>query len=150
MTNLELSRLDHREAYKNVYDIQAPTRVASISGHDAYYGTLRRLIERTVEPGSRILCIGSDIGQYLEWAKPSYGVGVEQSPALVAEAKRLHPEFTFLCQCFEEIVIDEEFDTILVINCVNDFFDVQEVATRLRTNCADHTKVIVVSSFLSG
>src|SRR5256885_13947304 len=56
--------------------------------HDADVAYLRFL----VPSGLRILEIGSGLGDTLAALKPSLGVGIDLSPALIARARERHPD----------------------------------------------------------
>src|SRR4029453_1131577 len=48
-----------------------------------------------VRENLRVLEIGCGTGHLLAALKPSYGLGVDFSPAMTAEARRLHPDLDF-------------------------------------------------------
>lgn len=61
----------------------AASRETERASRRYYYSQLRELVDNIVEKGKHVLCVRSDIGQYLEWAEPSVGVGVDVSQKLV-------------------------------------------------------------------
>ncbi|KKO11354.1 hypothetical protein LCGC14_0018350 [marine sediment metagenome] len=128
---------------RTVYDQGADTRQKGLKEHRYYYRQIRHLLNFVVEEGARVLCIGSDLGQYLEWVNPSRGVGVEISPRLVERSARKYPDFEFHEAVPEQFHTEETFDYILIINTVNDLFDVQQVLENVRPACSANTRVVI-------
>lgn len=137
---------DHRREYSDVYGSEAERRVADFYGVKEYfYDQMRELLEFYVAPGKRVLAVSSGVGFVLKWARPEYGVGIELSSRLVEEARKLHPEFTFHQCAPEDYSPQEKFDYILLIDGVNDMFDVQDSLERLAPACHKDTRLIVTS-----
>jgi SAM-dependent methyltransferase len=120
----------------------AQTRAAWIRRNRYYYKLLIRLLQHLIEPGKRLLNIRCQTGFLLDALKPSHGVGVEISPAMVHVARAAHPQFTYLEAFPEDFVSLEKFDYILVCE-VGDIVDVQKTLLRLRDCCQRHTRVLI-------
>jgi SAM-dependent methyltransferase len=54
-----------------------------------------RYLKFLIPEGARILELGCGIGQLLAALKPSFGVGVDLSEKMIAEARKLYPTLTF-------------------------------------------------------
>ncbi len=126
-----------------VYGAQAEEREESIHRNAYYYGRLRELLGFMVEEGKRVLCLRSDIGEFLEYVRPTYGVGVEIAPELIEVSRRRCPQYSFLLGVPEDQTYQEKFDYILIINAVNDQFDVQRTLQNLNSACSPQTRVIL-------
>jgi len=109
-----------------------------------FYKQIKKLLKSVVEPGKSVLCYRSDMGQFLDWVEPSRGVGVEIAPNLVEQSRKDYPQYEFQLQETEEVKVEGTFDYILLVFAVNDSFDVQSVLDKLRTCCAEHTRVVIV------
>jgi len=125
-------------------DATADRRERYINANRYYYGALRDLITFLVESDKRVLSLPCDIGQYLEWVRPTRGVGIDNSVRLVEIAQQRNPQFTFQVGSPEETRLNQTFDYILVVNGVNKFFDIQATFAGLRRNCESQTRVVVV------
>ncbi len=107
-----------------------------------------RYLRFLISPGLRILDIGCGTGSLLAALKPTLGVGVDISPAMITEARRLHSEIQFLVGDAE----DEEFvaslpgpfDVILIADTIGSFDDCQKVFESLHRHCTRETRVVVV------
>ncbi len=132
------------EAYQNVYDKNAVGRDLDIEKKAYLYNYIRDVLNYNVEENKRVLCINSDMGQYLRWVNPSRGVGVECSPKLVQLSSKKHPQFVFHNIVPEDFVTDEKFDYILLINAVNDLIDVQKVLENVQGACERHTRIVIL------
>jgi SAM-dependent methyltransferase len=100
------------------------------------------LLRHLVEPGKRVLNIRCQTGFLLEALQPTYGVGVEISPQMVAVAQAAHPQFTYYEAFPEDFVSQEEFDYILLCD-VGDIADVQKTLLRLQSACGRHTRLLI-------
>ena len=129
---------------QQIYDANAVSRSRQIEVDAYYYGYLRRLLTFVVEEGRRVLCLGSDIGQYLEWVRPSRGVGVDPSAGVIDVARRRCPQYEFHHRRLEDIGLEEKFDYVLIPNAVNGVFYVQEMLAALRPCCEPHTRLVIV------
>lgn len=126
-----------------VYGAQAEEREDSLRRNAYYYGRLGAMLRFMTEKGRSVLSVRSDVGQYLEAVDPGHGVGLEIAPELNAVAARRNPGFKFILGCPEEATFGETFDTILIVNAVNDQFDVQTMLQNLRTACRPDTRLVL-------
>ncbi len=107
-----------------------------------YYECLKRLLRHLVEPGKRVLNIRCQTGFFLETLKPSYGVGLEISPEMVAVARAAQPQFTYHEGFPEDFTWHEKFDYILLCD-VGDIADVQKTLQQLEPACERHTRLLI-------
>ncbi len=63
--------------------------------HHYYNKEVERLVGSLVIPGSRVLEIGSGLGDLLASLAAESGVGIDISPRIVAAAKKRHPQLDF-------------------------------------------------------
>lgn len=100
-----------------------------------------------IPKNARVLEIGCGIGDTLAALEPSYGVGVDFSPALIDEAKKRHPELTFKVGDAEDPAtiadIRETFDYILVLDTIGSLDDVQKFFEQLHPLCTRETRLVV-------
>ena len=113
------------------------------AGNRYYHRRLTQVFENLVPPGQRVLEIGCAQGDLLAALKPSYGVGVDFSAAMVAGARQKHPELTFVDADAHELALDETFDVVILSDLINDVWDVETIFQRIRPFCTPSTRVIV-------
>ncbi len=139
---------DHRASIErdqfSAADGGAAARAKDLRRHRYYYDEIKRVVRAAVPDGQRVLCIRSDAGQYLAWVKPSRGVGVEISERLNALARANAPGCEFLTAGAQDFEVDGAFDTVLIVNAVNELFDVQATLERARDVCAERGQVVIV------
>ena len=133
---------ERNERTRRLQAVQAPSRANWIRRNRYYYQILKRLLKHLVEPGKRILNIRCETGFLLEALQPSYGVGVDISPEMIAAARREHPRFTYVEAFPEDYTPSETFDYVL-INNVNEVVDVQMALHRIRPGCQRHTRLLI-------
>lgn len=139
------SRREIAEEQRAFAERGAAERDAALRKRRYYYERLRGLLCSIVEPGKRVLCLRSDVGQYLDWVRPSRGLGVEISPKLTEIARARYPQHEFRCvDAIEDLHVDERFDYVLIVNAVNELFDVQATLEALRPACTPETRIVIV------
>src|SRR2546426_11820317 len=77
-----------------------------------YQRLLRRYYAFWVPPGLRVLEVGCSLGDLLAAVKPARGVGIDFSPAMIALARKRHPELEFQVGEAVEFSTAETFDYI--------------------------------------
>jgi SAM-dependent methyltransferase len=99
-----------------------------------YHRLLEHYVQFLIPPGARILEIGCGLG---------HGVGVDFSPAMLAQARQRHPNLEFHLAEALDFSSSEPFDYILLSDLLNDLPDVQELFTRLRQHAHPGSRIVV-------
>ena len=122
-----------RQAYRR--------RAAFFHGEDLRY--LRFLIPE----GLSVLEVGCGTGDTLAGLKPSYGLGIDFSPAMVEQARKLHPELEFRVGDVEDpdfiASLPGPFDVILIVDTVGSLDDCQAALEHLHSLCARSTRLVI-------
>jgi SAM-dependent methyltransferase len=107
-----------------------------------------RYLRFLIPEGLRILELGCGIGNTLAGLKPSFGLGVDFSPAMIAQARRLHPDLQFIVGDVEDpeflASLPGPFDVILILDTIGSLDDCQTMFEALHELCSRETRVIVV------
>ncbi|MBI3876592.1 MAG: glycosyltransferase [Verrucomicrobia bacterium] len=127
------------------YEARAPHRARELERH--YHRLLDAHFAFLVPPGLRVLEVGCGLGDLLAAVKPSRGLGMDFSPAMIEQAAKRHPDLEFRVASAEEISSGEKFDYIILSDLVNELDDVQAVLARLRD--ASHANTRLVVNFFS-
>ncbi len=94
-----------------------------------------------------MLEIGCGTGDTLAALKPSYGVGVDFSPAMIAQASALHPKLKFQVGDVEDpstiAAIEGPFDYILVLDTIGAIDDCQQFLAQLHPLCIRETRLVI-------
>jgi SAM-dependent methyltransferase len=100
-----------------------------------------------IPEGARVLEIGCGTGDTLATLKPSFGVGVDFSPAIIAQARKLHSGLTFHIGDAENVEtiesIEGPFDYILILDTIGAIDDCQKFLAQLHPLCSRETRVVV-------
>jgi SAM-dependent methyltransferase len=106
-----------------------------------------RYLRFLVPPGLRVLTVGCGTGDVLDGLKPSFGVGIDISPAMIAQAKRSYPNLEFRVGDAEDpdfiASLPGAFDVILIVDTIGSFDDCQVALEALHTQCTRSTRLIV-------
>ncbi len=125
------------------WDEIARTRPAEGFFSGAYHHRLREIYAHLVSPGQRVLEIGCGRGDLLTAVRPAYGVGVDFSSEMLTQARKSHPELTFVQADAHQLALDGPFDAILLSDLVNDIWDVQALLERIRPLTHPGTRLIL-------
>src|SRR5262245_48221628 len=130
--------MTERQAF---YDGRAALRLRESERY--YHQLLKRYYAFLVPPGQRVLEFGCGLGDLLATTNPARGVGLDFSPAVVALARKRHPQFEFAVADAMDLGTNEKFDYLLLSDLVNDLPDVQALLTRLQEVSHDGTRLVV-------
>jgi SAM-dependent methyltransferase len=108
-----------------------------------YQKRLAEIYRFLIPPGTRVLEVGCSRGDLLAAVRPSYGVGVDLSPAMIATAKVLYPELHFIEGDAHTIDLGAEFDYIICSDLVNDVWDVERLFQNVARHCSPSTRILL-------
>lgn len=127
-------------------------RVASerqrwIAKNRAFYRDDRNYMKFLIPKGVRVLDLGCGTGDLLAELEPSYGLGVDISPAMIEQATQLYPNLSFAVGDVEdEALIDRiegPFDYIVMSDTIGMLDDIETALRRLQPLCGPDTRVII-------
>ena len=106
-----------------------------------------RYLKFLIPEGARVLELGCGNGHLLAALKPSFGVGVDFSGGMIAEARKSYPHLSFV----EGDVEDEKlikslpgpFDVILIADTLGALDDCQQLFENLHDLCTRETRFII-------
>lgn len=130
---------------RRYFDDFAPHRDRWRSANDGYHGEIARLYSYYVQPDSSVLEIGCATGELLAALKPSRGVGVDLSPAMIERARARNPHLTFHEGAFETLppLLGPAFDYIVLSDLVGFVYDIQALFEALKPYCHSRTRIIL-------
>lgn len=106
-----------------------------------------RYLRFLIPEGLRVLELGCGIGNTLAGLKPSFGLGVDFSPAMIERARRLHPELQFQVGDVEDpefiASLPGPFDVILIVDTIGSLDDCQAMFESLHGRCSRETRLVV-------
>jgi len=110
----------------------------------AYYHKRLQEVTGFFVPGQcRVIEIGCGTGNLLASLKPSYGIGVDFSPAMIEKAQKQHPHLRFICADAHELQLDEKFDFVILSDVVNELWDVQAVLEKISGWTTPHSRIMI-------
>ena len=139
---LALSQI--RDARRKQQQATAARRDRWIRSNHYFYDRIKRLLRFIVEPGKRVLDVRCETGHLLASVRPSYGVGVEISDAMVLYARQRHQHLQFVQADAEDLELNEKFDYIL-FHHIFDTVDILRAFERLREHCTSDTRLVVIN-----
>jgi SAM-dependent methyltransferase len=103
-----------------------------------------------IPPGLRVLELGCGSGSLLAALRPSVGVGVDFSPAMITIARERHTDLEFQVGDIENVEVirnlkDRSFDVLVISDTLGALDDLQHTFELLHQLCSRDTRVIVAS-----
>jgi len=136
-----------KQAIHKHAEIQASSRAGWIKRNRYFYDDHYRYLRFLIPENSRVLDLGCGIGDALAALKPSYGMGVDISGAMVAEASARHPELTFVAADIEDPdfvgSINGPFDYIVVSEAIGLLDDCEQTLRSLHPLCGPDTRIVI-------
>ncbi|MCB2203209.1 glycosyltransferase [bacterium] len=108
-----------------------------------FYRMLENYLRFYVPEGSRVLLVGCGTGELLAALNPGEGVGVDISPAMIAEARTNYPHYEFIEGDIETLEMDRQFDVVIFSDVIGYLDDIQATFDRVRQWCTPETRVMI-------
>jgi len=108
-----------------------------------YHQSLEKLVKFFVPEGQSVLEVGCGTGELLAALKPSRGVGIDSSEAMVRIARNKYPELEWNRCDAENLTVDGPFDYLVLSDFIGYLQDVQKVFRNLAAVCHPRTRVVV-------
>ncbi len=132
-----------REEIRKKNDSITSKRIQWIESNSYYYKHLLKSLKYIVDEHSKVLHIRCSIGYVLNELNPSVGVGIDDTPNQIEEAKKRYPNQKFICSSPENFKSDEKFDYV-IISSVEDIVDIKATLDNLKHCCTPDTRIIIL------
>lgn len=142
----DAGRLTHEDALRRHFDSLAASHPYWERKNRYYHDLLASYFRFFVPEGKRVLDLGCGDGSLLAAVKPSYGVGVDLSAAMVNLAIERHkeePSLRFHVGNEQIASIEGTFDYVILSDLVGDLYDIESTFKTLRRVCTPQTRVVV-------
>ncbi len=110
-----------------------------------YHHRLKKFYRFTIPEGMRVLSLQCKNGYLLDAVKPSYGVGIDTDPAVIAEAKETYSRYHFYASGLNGLDEKEPFDYIMLSSITMDTYDIQALFETLKPFCHAGTRIVIDS-----
>lgn len=133
----------YRAEHVAYWDSVARSTWKGLGGY--YHRRIAEIYAFLIAPGQRVLEVGCAEGDLLAAVRPSTGVGVDFSPAMVEKARARHPALTFVLADAHDFDIDGTFDAVILSDLTHDLWDVQGVLARVARHVHPRSRIIINS-----
>src|SRR5215813_14908698 len=124
---------------RRLADASAPERRKWLARAVFFHEEDLRYLKFLIPEGARVLELGCGTGDLLAALKPSFGVGVDFSAAMIENARKAHPDLTFLVGDVEDPdflrSLPGPFDVIIVVDTLGALDDCQATFASLHDLC---------------
>jgi len=136
-----------QERIRALFDGVAAERERRAGHNRDFHEADRAYLRFLVPEGATVLEIGCGLGDTLAALKPARGVGIDLSPATVAEARARHPALEFHAGNAEDPAaldaIEGPFSHILLSGTIGFLDDIEDTLRLLRRFATPRTRIVV-------
>ncbi len=136
-----------QERIRALFDAVATRYDQWLERNRAFHEADRAYLRFLVPEGATVLEIGSGLGDTLAALNPARGVGIDLSPAMIAQARLRHPGLEFHAGNAEDPAaldgIEGSFSHILLSGTIGFLDDIEETLRLLRRFATPKTRIIV-------
>ena len=113
-----------------------------------YHACIMHLVGGMIPPGSKVLELGSGLGDLLASLNPSVGIGLNVTEALTCRAAERHPQLTFYTMDVDSARPSEPFEPqyIVMTNMLDYVHDVWDVMESLKPQVHEYTLLVVTTN----
>ena len=136
-----------KDKIRSFYDREAPRYAAQwVAKNSYYYEQIKRLIATIIPPGKRVLDVGCGIGHILAHTSPAYGVGIDFSASMIAEARARYPHLTFHAMEIEAAsALNEKFDFVISANSITEMTDIRRCLKSIYRVMTPETRLVIIA-----
>lgn len=142
---LERQRLNARAEIAAHYDRHASRRDYWHARHSYYHETVAALCRTVIPAGKSVLELGSGTGHLLAALNPREGTGVDLSLRMNEQARRTHPQLSFIQADAGQLPLARTFDYVVMSDLVGHLTDVWQTFRNLHRICNAETRVVVTT-----
>jgi len=136
-----------KQDIRSLADASAPERRKWLARGAFFHDEDLLYLKFLIPEGARVLELGCGTGDLLAALKPSFGVGVDFGAGMIEEARKAHPDLTFLVGDIEDPAfvrsLPGAFDVIVVVDTLGALDDCQAMFASLHDLCTRETRLVV-------
>lgn len=132
-----------RSGLKSYFEDHAPQRERWKARASYYHSQIEALLASLIPVGSVAVEVGCGTGDLLNALRPSPGLGLDFSPAMIARARLKHPELRFEVDDLEELRTAQTFDYVILSDVIGCMADLWTAFRHLRSMCHPGTRVVI-------
>src|SRR5438034_3004036 len=132
---------------RRLADASAPERRQWLARGAFFHDEDLLYLKFLIPEGARVLELGCGTGDLLAALMPLFGVGVDFSAGMIGEARKAHPDLTFVVGDIEDPDVLRSlpgpFDVIVVVDTLGALDDCQAMFAALHDLCTRETRLVV-------
>ncbi len=108
-----------------------------------YWNSISKYCNYFIQSDSSILEVGCGHGDLLDSIQCKEKTGIDFSPNMIETGKKRFPHIEFHEMAAENILLDKEYDVIVLSNLIGTLPDIESVFLQLSKVCHEKTRIIV-------
>ncbi len=137
-----LRRREDGARRRRAYDRWSAERRAPLAGY--LHAEIERFVKLQVPEGARVLQVGCGDGDLLAALRPSFGVGLDFSRAMLERARRSHPDLVLVEADAEELPLRGGFDYVVFADVLGDLVNVWPALRGLASVLRPGSRLVIV------
>jgi SAM-dependent methyltransferase len=138
---------DRKAAMRRHSEAFAPERKRWLKKARFFHAEDLRYLQFLIRPDARILELGCGSGHLLAALRPAWGVGVDFSEGMIAQARADYPHLDFRVGDMEDekflFTLPGPFDIILIADTLGALDDCQQFLENLHSLCTRDTRLVI-------
>lgn len=140
LNDFESRRNQIRDQHENIAHI----REQWILKNGYFYDNLGAFLRFIVEPHKSIVLLRSELGQLMNFLAPSIAVGVDISRKMVDIASDKFPQYRFICDVPESVVLSEKYDYI-IFHTLGEMIDIEKVLINAGRYSSNDSRIVIIN-----
>lgn len=140
-----MNKQDHHFS-KDYFNRTASQRLKWIKRNSYYNKCLQKHFSFLIPPDKRVLELGCGTGDLLNAVMPSFGVGIDFSPAILEIAGSRFKHLHFIEGTAEELSLDTQscpFDYIIISDLLHTAYDAQKILERIKEYTHSRSRIVI-------
>jgi len=134
---------DFKDQVRAHYERLAPLR-DRWSARNAYYHSYIEGVLRGIVPAGRaVVELGSATGDLLHGLRPSRGLGIDLSPAMVQTARGKYPDLRFAIGDAESLELGETFEFVVASDLIGELVDITSMLERVHALSTPESRLVL-------
>src|SRR5260221_3759729 len=136
-----------KEIIKAHFDLMASQRPKWFKRNHVYHDQVIAVCRMFMDSNAKVLEMGCSTGQLIASLNPSFGVGIDLSPASIAVAQQMYSDLHWICADVEDLpdneYLQQPFDLIIIEDLLGYLDDIQTFLKSIKRLSHSRTRVII-------
>lgn len=138
--------IHNQSFFKDYFNQIASQRLKWIKRNSYYNNYLQRHFSFLIPPDRRVIELGCGTGDLLNAVRPSFGLGIDFSPAMLKIASSRFQHLCFVEGTAEDLQLDnisEPFDYVIISDLFHTAYDAQKILEKIKRYTHSRSRIVI-------